>query len=70
MFGQFFIHRPIFLIDNHYCGGIRRFVRQIFQSLSPILDMLFLVFFTMLIYRYVNTEVSESNRNYHLYNFS
>ena len=43
--------RPIFLIDNHYCGGVRRFVRQILQSLAPILDMLLLVFFVMLIYR-------------------
>ncbi|TRY69993.1 hypothetical protein TCAL_02815 [Tigriopus californicus] len=42
--------RPIFLIDNHYCGGVRRFIRQILQSLPPILDMLVLVFFIMLIY--------------------
>eukprot|EP00095_Tigriopus_kingsejongensis_P005462 maker-scaffold865_size87005-snap-gene-0.16 protein:Tk05462 transcript:maker-scaffold865_size87005-snap-gene-0.16-mRNA-1 annotation:"two pore channel 1" len=42
--------RPIFLIDNHYCGGVRRFIRQILQSLPPILDMLVLVFFVMLIY--------------------
>lgn len=44
--------RPIFLIDNHYCGGVRRFIRQILQSLPPILDMLGLVFFVMLIYRW------------------
>ncbi len=43
--------RPIFLMDNHYCGGVRRFIRQILQSLPPILDMLILVFFVMLIYR-------------------
>ena len=43
--------RPIFLIDNHFCGGVRRFIRQILQSLPPILDMLALVFFVMLIYR-------------------
>ena len=42
--------RPIFVIDNHYCGGVRRFVRQILQSLPPILDMLTLVLFIMLIY--------------------
>lgn len=42
--------RPIFLIDNHFCGGVRRFIRQILQSLPPILDMLGLVFFVMLIY--------------------
>ena len=45
--------RPIFLIDNHFCGGVRRFIRQILQSLPPILDMLGLVFFVMLISRYV-----------------
>ena len=43
--------RPIFLIDNHFLGGVRRFIRQILQSLPPILDMLVLVFFVMLIYR-------------------
>jgi len=42
--------RPIFLIDNHFCGGVRRFIRQILQSLPPILDMLALVFFVMTIY--------------------
>lgn len=45
--------RPIFLIDNHFCGGVRRFIRQILQSMPPILDMMALVFFVMLIYRYV-----------------
>ena len=43
--------RPIFLIDNHFCGGVRRFVRQILQSMPPIMDMLALVFFVMMIYR-------------------
>ena len=43
--------RPIFLIDNHFCGGVRRFIRQILQSLPPIIDMLGLVVFVMLIYR-------------------
>ena len=43
--------RPIFLVDNHYCGGVRRFIRQILQSLPPIFDMLVLVFFVMLIFR-------------------
>ncbi|CAG0902121.1 unnamed protein product [Cyprideis torosa] len=37
--------RPIFLIDNHYLGGVRRFIRQILQSLPPILDMLLLLLF-------------------------
>ncbi|XP_067137462.1 two pore calcium channel protein 1-like [Centruroides vittatus] len=42
--------RPIFLIDNHYCKGVRRVVRQILQSLPPILDMLSLLLFFMLIF--------------------
>jgi len=40
--------RPVFLIDNFYCGGIRRFIRQMIQSLPPILDMLILLFFFLL----------------------
>ena len=42
--------RPIFLVDNYYCHGVRRFVRQVFQSFTPIMDMFALVFFVMLIY--------------------
>ncbi|CAL1300034.1 unnamed protein product [Larinioides sclopetarius] len=42
--------RPVFLIDNHYCKGIRRVIRQIIQSLPPILDMLTLLLFFMLIF--------------------
>lgn len=37
--------RPIFLVDTRACGGVRRFIRQILQSLPPILDMMGLVFF-------------------------
>lgn len=42
--------RPIFLIDNHYCKGIRRAIRQIFQSLPPILDMFTLMLFFMFVF--------------------
>eukprot|EP00092_Neocalanus_flemingeri_P012722 GFUD01013709.1.p1 GENE.GFUD01013709.1~~GFUD01013709.1.p1 ORF type:complete len:872 (+),score=167.61 GFUD01013709.1:299-2914(+) len=42
--------RILFLIDTHYCGGVRRFIRQIFKSLPPILDMLGLLLFIMVIY--------------------
>ncbi|CAG2122342.1 unnamed protein product, partial [Medioppia subpectinata] len=42
--------RPVFLIDNHYCGGIRRVVRQILQSMPPFIDMLVLLFFFMLVF--------------------
>lgn len=37
--------RPIFLVDTRACGAVRRFIRQIFQSLPPILDMLVLLMF-------------------------
>ncbi|KRT86811.1 ion channel, partial [Oryctes borbonicus] len=37
--------RPIFLIDTKACGNVRRFIRQILQSLPPILDMLGLLMF-------------------------
>lgn len=40
--------RPIFLIDNRYCRGIRRFSREVLQTLPPILDMLLLLFFFIL----------------------
>lgn len=42
--------RPIFLIDNHYCHSLRRAVRQIFQSLPPIIDMFTLVIFFMFVF--------------------
>ncbi|XP_077995926.1 two pore calcium channel protein 1-like [Glandiceps talaboti] len=42
--------RPIFLIDTQYCGGVRRVMRQILQSLPPIVDMLVLLLFFMLIF--------------------
>ncbi|CAB4058662.1 TPCN1 [Lepeophtheirus salmonis] len=42
--------RPIFIIDNHYCWGVRRFIRQILQSLPPIFDMMGLIVFVMIIY--------------------
>ncbi|GAB1600783.1 hypothetical protein Ahia01_000356400 [Argonauta hians] len=42
--------RPFFLMDSHYCNGVRRFTRQIFQSLRPIIDMLLLLLFFMLIF--------------------
>nr|XP_023012709.1 two pore calcium channel protein 1-like isoform X1 [Leptinotarsa decemlineata] len=37
--------RPIFLVDTRACGGVRRYIRQILQSLPPILDMLGLLLF-------------------------
>src|SRR5690606_4911940 len=42
--------RPVFLVDSHYCSGIRRVIRQILQSLPPILEFLALLFFFILIF--------------------
>ncbi|CAN7985146.1 unnamed protein product, partial [Ixodes hexagonus] len=42
--------RPIFLIDNHYLGGVRRLTRQILQSLPPVFDMLIILFFFMTLF--------------------
>ncbi|KAH9376766.1 hypothetical protein HPB48_010938 [Haemaphysalis longicornis] len=42
--------RPIFLIDNHYLGGVRRLTRQILQSLPPVFDMLVILFFFMTLF--------------------
>ena len=53
--------RPVFLIDNHYCGGIRRVVRQILQSLPPFLDMLFLLVFFMLVFAILGFYLFSSN---------
>ncbi|KAJ8933779.1 hypothetical protein NQ314_013815 [Rhamnusium bicolor] len=42
--------RPIFLVDTKACGAVRRYIRQILQSLPPILDMLVLLLFFVCIY--------------------
>ncbi|XP_072156093.1 two pore channel protein 1 isoform X2 [Bemisia tabaci] len=42
--------RPIFLVDTRHLGGVRRFIRQILQSMPPIFDMLLLIFFFVSIY--------------------
>lgn len=55
--------RPIFLVDTKYCGGVRRFIRQILQTLPPILDMLGLLLFFIIIYMVLGYFMfSETNR--------
>ncbi|XP_012535254.1 two pore calcium channel protein 1 isoform X1 [Monomorium pharaonis] len=57
--------RPIFLIDTKYCGGVRRFIRQILLTLPPILDMLGLLFFLIIVYTVLGYYMfSEMNRNF------
>lgn len=56
--------RPIFLIDNHYCHGIRRAIRQIFQSLPPILDMFTLALFFMFVFSIFGFYLFAANNQY------
>lgn len=56
--------RPIFLIDNHYCHGIRRAIRQIFQSLPPILDMFTLALFFMFVFSIFGFYLFATNNTY------
>ena len=42
--------RPVFLIENHFMTGVRRFLRQLFESLPPILDIMGLTLFMITIY--------------------
>ncbi|XP_044164237.1 two pore calcium channel protein 1-like isoform X2 [Acropora millepora] len=53
--------RPLFLIDTHYCYGVRRVLRQILLSLPPILDMLFLLFFIMTIFAMLGFYLFSGN---------
>lgn len=56
--------RPIFLLDNHYCHGLRRAVRQIFQSLPPIIDMFTLAMFFMFVFSIFGFYMFASNNHY------
>ncbi|XP_063876277.1 two pore channel protein 1-like [Scylla paramamosain] len=42
--------RPIFMVDNRYLGGVRRFLRQILQSVPPIMEIMVILFFILLIF--------------------
>lgn len=55
--------RPLFLLDTYYCRGIRRFCRQVFQSLPPILELLFLLLFVMFLFSILGFYLFSSNDN-------
>lgn len=42
--------RPFFFIDTHLMGGLRRVLRQVFQSIKPIVDVLLLLIFVVAIF--------------------
>jgi len=56
--------RVLFLIDTYYAGGVRRFIRQIFKSLPPILDMLGLLLFIMVIYSVLGFYLFGPDENF------
>nr|XP_058965206.1 two pore channel protein 1-like [Pocillopora verrucosa] len=53
--------RPLFLIETHYCSGVRRVLRQILRSLPPILYVLFLLFFIMVIFAMLGFYLFSDN---------
>ncbi|XP_044739100.1 two pore calcium channel protein 1-like isoform X2 [Chrysoperla carnea] len=55
--------RPIFLADTKACGGVRRFIRQILQSLPPIFDMFGLLLFFIAIYALVGYYLFNQDDN-------
>ncbi|XP_074641111.1 two pore calcium channel protein 1-like isoform X2 [Tubulanus polymorphus] len=42
--------RPLFFLDCHYSSSVRRFMRQLVQSLKPVFQMLALLIFFMIIF--------------------
>ncbi|XP_046456240.1 two pore calcium channel protein 1-like [Daphnia pulex] len=55
--------RPIFLLDNHHFGGVRRYLRQVLQSMPPAIDMLGLLLFVILFYSVLGFYLFGSNVN-------
>ncbi|XP_066153922.1 two pore channel protein 1-like isoform X1 [Euwallacea fornicatus] len=55
--------RPIFLVDTRACGAVRRYIRQILQSLPPILDMLVLLLFFVCSYALLGYFLFSSHHN-------
>ena len=42
--------RPLFLIENFYMTGVRRFLKQFFKSLAPVFDIIVLMMFIIIVY--------------------
>ena len=58
--------RPIFLVDTHHLGGVRRFIRQILQTLPPVFDMLILILFFIVLYATLGFFLfSQHNNNFY-----
>ncbi|XP_068220529.1 two pore channel protein 1-like isoform X2 [Palaemon carinicauda] len=54
--------RPIFLVDSRYMGGVRRFLRQILQSVPPILEVLGILLFILIIFTTLGFYVFSPNK--------
>ncbi|KAL1502412.1 hypothetical protein ABEB36_007557 [Hypothenemus hampei] len=57
--------RPIFLVDTRACGAVRRYIRQILQSLPPILDMLVLLMFFVCSYALLGYFLFSGHKNFY-----
>lgn len=55
--------RPIFLLDNKYFGGVRRYLRQVLQSMPPAIDMLGLLLFVILFFSILGFYLFGTNVN-------
>ncbi|KAK7069934.1 Two pore calcium channel protein 1 [Halocaridina rubra] len=54
--------RPIFLVDSRYMGGVRRFLRQILQSVPPILEVLGILLFILIIFTTLGFYLFSPNK--------
>ncbi|ERL92570.1 hypothetical protein D910_09883, partial [Dendroctonus ponderosae] len=57
--------RPLFLVDTRACGAVRRYIRQILQSLPPILDMLVLLLFFVCSYSLLGYFLFSAHENFY-----
>ncbi|VEN34802.1 unnamed protein product [Callosobruchus maculatus] len=55
--------RPLFLVDTRPCGAVRRYLRQILQSLPPIIDMLGLLMFFVCCYALLGFFLFSNDKN-------
>lgn len=55
--------RPIFVVDNYYFGGVRRYLRQVLQSVPPAIDMLGLILFVTLFFSILGFYLFGTNVN-------
>ncbi|CAL4124824.1 unnamed protein product, partial [Meganyctiphanes norvegica] len=62
--------RPIFFLDSKYTGGVRRFLRQILQSVPPILEVLVILLFNLVIFSTLGFYIFSHETNPYFEHFS